>query len=258
MTLVSDESKWCGHKLGVYSFAHCPSHRVLLSAGYDNKIMIWDPLRIDGTKPVLPLSALKKPSGGAGGNALSAEWRPPPAPSSTKPHRHDLTSTHSHIVDIAVNEDNNQIITACSDKKINVYDIRMLRCIYETMDTTDHGAARSRAAGSAGAGPGAGSSNGLGTDSNSNSAPLPGLPLRDELSAMVFDEFQHRLVTAGTDLRVWPVVVAPGNRTQEGVSSSLYDPVVATCYSTAFQWIVTVTMVCAQASEGWVTRISRA
>lgn len=152
-----------GHKRGVYAFANCPSFRCIVSAGFDRKVLVWDPY-------------ISEPTG-------------------------YLNSHHTKIVDVCVNEDKNQIITTCADKKIKIFDIRTFKCIHELVDQTEY--------------------------------------QPDELSAAMFDHDHERLVTAGTKLRVWPIQIAPGNKSIKG-GPAHGDLIVAVLFSKAFEQIISI------------------
>ncbi|XXQ30357.1 Uncharacterized protein PBTT_00812 [Plasmodiophora brassicae] len=71
--------------------ASCPQNRLLVSIGYDAKILIWDPYISQSTG--------------------------------------QINGHHLGVIDIIINEKHNQLITATVDCKINVYDIRTWTCI---------------------------------------------------------------------------------------------------------------------------------
>ena len=89
-----------GHTRGVFAFAHSPMHRCFVSAGYDRRILIWDPF-------------LPTPVG-------------------------QLAKTSSDVVDVVINQGHNQIITVTSDRKIKVYDIRTHTQVCSLVDSAEY------------------------------------------------------------------------------------------------------------------------
>jgi len=184
-----------GHKRGVYSFAHCESYRCTFTVGFDSRILVWD--------PYLPTPTGSLP--GLGGCA--------------------------NILDVVVNERKNQILTATSDRKIKVYDIRTLQCIYTTMDNTSMDA------------------RGEGMVASAFGSLTKRTPLarrmrggeEEELSAIAFDTDLQQLITAGTGIRAWPVMIAPGNQARRG-GPAHRNLIVAICYSAVFQQIISVSV----------------
>lgn len=168
--VITDPERWQvvrtmkGHKRGVYSFANCHYYRCVLSAGFDRKVLVWDPY-------------ISTPTGSLGAH-------------------------HTNILDVVVNEDKNQIITTCADKKIKVFDIRTFKCIQSLVDTAEYHP-------------------------------------NDELSAVAFDHELQWLVTVGNKIRTWPVNIAPGNKAQKG-GPAHSNLVVAIHYSGVFRQIVSV------------------
>jgi WD40 repeat protein len=178
-----DKLQGVGHVSGVYSFGTSEYYRCLLSAGFDRNVLVWSPLL---NWPVGKLRGLQHTS---------------------------------QILDVLVNDERNQVITACVDKKIRIFDIRTWSCLHETMDTCRYHP-------------------------------------HDQLSAIAFDYEHQSLVTAGDKVRVWPVVRAPGNQAKErsaigtrATTSNAAEPVhhahatslVAVCHSSLFQQCITVT-----------------
>jgi WD40 repeat protein len=155
-----------GHKRGVYSFAHCEEHRCIFSAGFDSRVLVFDPY-------------LPTPTGSLG-------------------------ASHGRVVDVLVNERKNQVVTVCADKKVKVFDIRTWGCIQSLADSQDY-------------------------------AP------RDELTAAAFDSPSQCLVTAGNKVRLWPVVMAPGNKSRRG-GPAHNNLVVAICYSAVFEQVISVSV----------------
>jgi WD40 repeat protein len=90
-----------GHKRGVYAFAHCASHRCILSAGFDSRVLVFDPY-------------LSSPTGALSGH-----------------------HGHGRLVDVLVNERKNQVVTVSSDKKVRIFDIRTFKCISTLADGTE-------------------------------------------------------------------------------------------------------------------------
>jgi len=86
LIMVTDPTKWItvrtlsGHTRGVFSTAFSLNHRMLVSAGYDRNIIMWDPY-------------IKKPLGFLKGHV-------------------------STVVGVLINDQTNQIITASKDKKV--------------------------------------------------------------------------------------------------------------------------------------------
>jgi WD40 repeat protein len=76
-----------GHQRGVYSFAYCPFFHCLLSAGFDRKVLVWDP------------------------------YMPTPVGA--------LNAHHTDLLGVLSNEACNQIITVCADKKIKVRNLSL-------------------------------------------------------------------------------------------------------------------------------------
>ena len=115
-----------------------------------------------------------------------------------------LAGHHGSILDVVVNSRRNQIITTCADKKIKVFDIRTMKMIQSLADNQEY-------------------------------APY------DQLSAVAFDQEQQQLVTAGNKLRLWPVIIAPGNKARRG-GPAHSNLVVAICFSKVFQQIVSISV----------------
>jgi len=87
-----------GHNKGVYTFSYDCNTRLILTASYDRRVLLWDPFI------VRPIGKLE-------------------------------VSMGSHILDIIAVENLNTIITASKDKKIKVWDIRTWKCIQTCTDT---------------------------------------------------------------------------------------------------------------------------
>jgi len=101
-----------------------------------------------------------------------------------------------------VNERKNQIITVSADKKIKIFDIRTFRCTQTLVDTTPY------------------------------QAP------DDHLTAAAFDLEHQRLITAGNKIRMWPVQIAPGNKSGPRGGPAHNNLIVAICYSPTFKQVV--------------------
>jgi WD40 repeat protein len=89
-----------GHRRGVYCFASGVEQRMIVSAGFDGRILIHDPFLSQPTS-ILPI-------------------------------------VHNNILDIFLNESKNQLITVCSDKKVRLFDIRSLKVIQSLVDSTEY------------------------------------------------------------------------------------------------------------------------
>ncbi len=159
----SSSAAW-QHRKGIYAFA--TTRRFIASAGYENRVLLWDPF-------------VKESIGTLG-----------------------VKHAHARLVDVIVNEARNQIITVCSDKKIRVFDIRTLQSLHTAVDTYDY-------------------------------TPV------DEITAAAFDHHNQRLVTACAKFRLWPCIVAPGNRARSG-GPAHGTLIVAVMYSPVFKQIVSV------------------
>jgi WD40 repeat protein len=89
-----------GHDRGIFALAHSTVHRCFVSAGYDRKVLVWDPF-------------LPKPVG-------------------------FLPEQSGDIMDLVINGSHNQIITIFADKKIKVFDIRTHTEICSLVDTAEY------------------------------------------------------------------------------------------------------------------------
>ena len=124
--------EFTGHTKGVMCMAHSAPQSLLYTAGFDNRIRVWNPY-------------LNKPI--------------------------DVLQGHSApIVAMSVLDSAVQIISMSTDKMIRVWDVRRMACVQTIVDSFDH-------------------------------KPV------DELTAMTFDKENSLVLTAGSQVRIWPTVI---------------------------------------------------
>ena len=89
------------HKKGVLSFVYCPELKLVASCGEERKISLWDPY----SKTV----------------AMTF-----------------LNGHNSAVIDLALNQDKNQLISLGTDKVVKVWDIRTFQCVQTIADQTTY------------------------------------------------------------------------------------------------------------------------
>lgn len=85
------------HKKGVLNFVYCPELKLVASCGEERRISLWDPF------------------------------------SKTVAY---LTGHNSAVIDLALNQDKNQLISLGTDKIVKVWDIRTFQCVQTIVDKT--------------------------------------------------------------------------------------------------------------------------
>ena len=89
------------HKKGVLSFVYCPELKLVASCGEERKISLWDPY-------------------------------------SRKVAMTFLNGHNSAVIDLALNQDKNQLISLGTDKVVKVWDIRTFQCVQTIADQTTY------------------------------------------------------------------------------------------------------------------------
>jgi len=183
--VVTDPNKWhttrtlSGHTRGVHCIDFSLNHRILVSGGYDRRVIVWDPY-------------VCKPLG-----FLSAQQ-------------------HHDLVNVVINQQDNQIVIASVDKKIQVFDIRTWKCLQTMRDALTH-------------------------------SPV------NALSCIAYDEQQSCLLSVGSKLRKWYIQNSGSNQDSNVVDSngdgdvdvdshiaSSMAGIVCICYSSIFQQVISV------------------
>lgn len=95
------KSTYKHHKKGVLSFVYCPELKLVASCGEERRISLWDPY-----------------------SKTISLGNPP---------------THnSAVIDLALNQDKNQLISLGTDKVVKVWDMRTFQCVQTIVDQTTY------------------------------------------------------------------------------------------------------------------------
>ena len=173
---IVDTTKWNvvnvlrGHRRGVFGMDYCPNNHMLISISFDGRLLAWDPY------VSAPVSRVK--------------------------------GFHPTVIDIFCNEDSNQIISVCSDKRIKIYDIRTWTCIQTLVDADVH---------------------------------RP----KDNITAAALDTKRQVLITGGSHIKLWPVVNSEGIRLSDERSREQRahtSLIVSVMYSHLFKLVVSVSV----------------